>query len=84
MFSMAIILLTVISSSTYGQHILLSEYTPDDFSNLDNDYGPNKKYYIYNFISCGKKVNAFPINNESYLPLRSSLEIKNGTRYRLH
>jgi len=69
-------------STIYSQHILLSETTPIDFSEIDNGFGPNRNYFIYNFISYGTKSRIINPENESFLPLKSSLEIKFGTRYR--
>ena len=66
----------------YGQHILLSETTPDEFSELDNNFGPNRKYFIYNYVGYGIKSDFVSFDNDNYLPLKSSFEFETGTFYR--
>ena len=78
-----LIILFLSISTIYSQHILLSELTPEDFSEVDLGIGPNRKYFVYSFIGFGSKTNLLNINNEKILPLKSSLDIKTGTIYRL-
>ena len=70
-------------STIHSQHILLSETTPDDFSAIDNGFGPNRNYFIYNFFSYGAKSKIIDAENEGFLSLKNSFEFKFGTRYNI-
>ena len=78
-----LIILFLSISTIYSQHILLSEFTPNDFSDVDLGNGPNRKYFIYSFIGFGNKTKLLNVNNENFLPLKSSIDLKTGTIYRL-
>jgi len=68
--------------STNGQTVLIGDITPADLSFIDNNYGPNRKFFIYNYIGCGVKSKIINTDNEIFLPLRSNFDMKLGSRAR--
>ncbi len=77
-------ILFILSISTnYGQTVLISDFTPDDFSNIDGNFGPNRKYYIYNYLGGGIKSSLVKKLNEDFISLKLGSELNFGTRYRI-
>ena len=70
-------------SINYGQTILISDFTPVDFSEIDGNYGPNRKYYIYNYVGGGTKSSLVNTFNEDFISLKTGSELNFGTRYRI-
>lgn len=44
-------------NSSVAQTVLIKNKVPNDFSNLDNDKGPNRKKYSYSSFGLGKIIN---------------------------
>ena len=74
-----ICIICIISSNCFSQDVLISDTIVHDFSKIDKNFGPNRKYYSYEFLGFGttSKLN---INNENYLPIKSSLVVYGGSR----
>ena len=77
-----ICIISIISSNYFSQDVLISDTIVKDFSKIDKNFGPNRKYYSYEFLGFGttSKLN---INNENYLPIKSSLVVYGGSRNKL-
>ena len=81
LISISCVLLSL--TTTIGQTILIGDSSPDDFSKIDNDFGPNRKLYIYNYLGAGLKSKTLKLDNENYTPLKSNFDIKFGNRIRI-
>ena len=66
-----------------AQTIILKETVPDDFSEIDNDEGPNRKKYTHTYIGYGFHMGGYD-HNDSILPQiigGRSFEITSGARF---
>jgi len=81
-----ICIISIISSNYFSQDVLISDTIVQDFSKIDKNFGPNRKYYSYEFLGFGT-TSKLDINkwnklnlNENYLPIKSSLVVYGGSR----
>lgn len=64
-------------STVLGQTVLIKDKIPEDFTSINNDYGPNRKHYDYSYFGIGKIVSV-PLA-DSVLPVRwNALKVSSG------
>lgn len=62
---------------TFGQTVLIKDKIPNNFSNIDNGFGPNRKHYSYSYLAIGKIV-SIPIP-DSVLSVRwNAMKLSSG------
>jgi hypothetical protein len=68
---------------TSAQVVVLKETVPEDFEELDHNYGPNRKRFSHPFVSYGSFANVYDHQNrpQENVSLGKSLDLVSGERY---
>jgi len=71
--------------SIQGQTVLIKQTIPENFEDIDNGYGPNRKHFSYPFFAIGQHVEGYSHENDTAIsPIYGkSIEIRFGTRTRI-
>ncbi len=63
--------------SSYGQTVLIKDKTPKNFSNIDNNFGPNRKHYNYSYLALGK-VFSIPVPDSVLSVKWNAIKLSSG------
>jgi hypothetical protein len=68
---------------SYAQVVVLKETVPDDFEELDQNFGPNRKRFSHPFVSYGSFANVFDHKGQAQenILFGKSLDVVSGERY---
>jgi len=70
-------------NSLNAQTVLLKETVPEDFSETDNNYGPNRGFFEYPYFNYGVNANIYSHTNDPVMSIhpQSSPKLNFGTKY---
>ncbi|MCT4580941.1 MAG: hypothetical protein N4A35_05945 [Flavobacteriales bacterium] len=76
-----LLLLLSVSLGCVGQTVLIKDQVPEDFSTIDNGFGPNRKKYYYSYFGLGKII-ATPFQDTSLSVKWNALKVASGSTYK--
>jgi hypothetical protein len=82
-YFIAVLVLSLGINTSLSQVVVLKETVPEDFQELDNDFGPNRKRFSHPFVSYGTFGNVIDHNGQSQenVLLSRSIDLVSGERY---
>jgi hypothetical protein len=77
-----VLLFSLTVQLSFAQVIVLKETVPEDFEELDDDFGPNRKRFSHPYASYGSFANVYDHtgNNQDKIYFLKSLDLGSGTR----
>ncbi len=71
-----------ISIVSIGQTVLLKQTVPEDFAEIDNNFGPNRGFFYYPYFGVGWHIGGISHLDEDHIDIihGKSFELKSGTR----
>lgn len=81
--SIALVVFTcfLLLNSGIGQSILIKNDVPEDFSKIDEGFGPNRKNYNYSYFAIGKIID-IPFQDSTLSAKWNALKIASGATYK--
>jgi len=78
-------LLTLTCVSVQAQTVLIKQTVPENFEDIDNGYGPNRKHFSFPYFAIGLHSEGYSHENDTIISPQygKSIELRFGTRTRM-
>ena len=83
--SLVIIVSWILVGNTYSQTVLLKQTVPEDFAEVDDNFGPNRRFFNFPFVGIGWHISDLSHQQDTFISPAyfKSFDAKFGTREKL-